>query len=188
MKNSIFEILHWICYLYCRNPLFCNLDPPQHWVSVNISIYSFFPPTSFNHSSLSDSCIYSSNFFLLLLSLFSFFLPLFLFSPYSSTTDYRLVIICSDEDEDKSHIISRLSTHRQHFSALHIVAKYREYLKTHFTFLPARQSVRAKQQVAATLVDCEKWVFSSYYIHIPDIKHFYTHMHTQFLCKGSQLY
>ena len=151
------------------------------WVS-NYPCPLFFPPTSFSHSLLPALHL---QFWLLP----SPVIPLFLLSPYSSTIDYRLVIICSDEYEDKSHIISRLSSHRQHFSALHSVAKYREYLKTHFTFLPAHQSVRAKQQVAASLVDCEKWVFSSYYIHIPENKTLiYTHMHTQFLCKGSQLY
>ena len=182
-------MLHRICQFYCGNPLFYKYfrSSTIPWVSVNISISSFLPSTSFNYfTTLSASHIYTSNFFPLL----KYNIPLPLLPPHPSTTDYRLVIICSDEDEDKSHIISRLSIYRQHFSALHNVAMYREYLKTHFTFvLPTHQSAKVKQQVAASLVDCEKWVLSSYYIHIPDFNtSLHTYMHTQFPCKGSQLH
>ena len=83
-------------------------------------------------------------------------LPLSFTSPLF-TIDYRLVIICSNEDEDKSHIISRLNAHRKHFTALHDVGKFREYLKTHFTGAtkPTHQSI-VTQGVSASMVDCRK--------------------------------
>ena len=93
--------------------------------------------------------------------LFSFTLhppsTIFLFTSPPST-DYRLVIICSNEDEDKSHIISRLNTHRKHFTALHDDRKFQEYLKTHFTgaTAPTHQSLVVTRGVSASMVDCEK--------------------------------
>jgi len=86
---------------------------------------------------------------------------LFPLPPHTSTTDYHLVIICSNEDEDKSHIISRLSPHKKHFTGLHDVAKYREYLKIHFTGnMPLQsQTLRsATQGIHASTVDLEKYV------------------------------
>ena len=75
-----------------------------------------------------------------------------------SSTDYHLVIICSNEDEDKSHIISRLNSHRKHFTALHDDGKFQEYLKTHFTgaTAPTHQSLVVTWGVSASMVDCEK--------------------------------
>ena len=81
---------------------------------------------------------------------------------HSSTTDYRLVIICSNEDEDKSHIISRLSPHKKHFTGLHNIAKYREYLKIRFTgTMPLQsQTLRfATQGIHASIVDLEEYVY-----------------------------
>ena len=83
-----------------------------------------------------------------------------LFCPYS-TTDYRLVIICSSKDEDKSHIISQLSPHKKHFAGLHDVAKYREYLKIHFTRTTPFQSLNVRfagQGIHASIIDSERYV------------------------------
>jgi len=80
---------------------------------------------------------------------------------HGSKQDYRLVIICSNEDEDKSHIISRLSPHKKHFAGLHDIAKYREYLKICFTgTMPLQsQTLRfATQGIHASIVDLEEYV------------------------------
>ena len=47
-------------------------------------------------------------------------------------TDYHLVVICSKEDEDKSHIISRLHNYRRPVVPTLVVDNCRDYLKTHF--------------------------------------------------------
>ena len=104
---------------------------PFHWIYVcNILIF----PTlfSFNH-------------------LFNFYiLP---------AAKYRLVIICSNEDEDKSHIISQLSTNRKLYTVPHDIAKFQKYLKTHFTSTtPTHQSHNVTQEMSASIVDCEEWV------------------------------
>ena len=76
---------------------------------------------------------------------------------HPTTTDYRLVIICSNEDEDKSHLISRLSTHRKQFTTLHDVSKFQEYLKSHFTTpMPTHQRPIVTKGVAASTVDFDQ--------------------------------
>ena len=127
-----------------------------------------------------------------LASLLSLFSPSAV--PPPSTTDYRLVIICSNEDEDKSHIISRLSPHKKHFTGLHDVAKYREYLKIRFTgTMPLQsQTLRsATQGIHASIVDLEEYVVvwdcvhTHTYAYICDyvtrrgLHNFYPHAHAQ---------
>jgi len=106
--------------------------------------------------------------------LFSLPSLLSLFPPSScsfSTTDYHLVIICSNEDEDKSHIISRLSPHKKHFTGLRDVAKYQEYLKIRFTgTMPLQfQTLRfATQGIHASIVDLEEYVYCvGMFLHVP---------------------
>ena len=99
------------------------------------------------------------------------FLPPPVLPTHFSTTDYRLVIICSNEDEDRSHIISRLSPHKKHFTGLHDVAKYRKYLKIHFTgTMPLQsQTLRfATQEIRTSIVDLEEYVCCvGMCIHVP---------------------
>ena len=47
-------------------------------------------------------------------------------------TDYRLVIICSSEDEEKSHIIAKLHLHRRPYTSLLPDTSCAEYLRNHF--------------------------------------------------------
>ena len=46
--------------------------------------------------------------------------------------DYRVVIICSNKDEDKSHIVSKLEIHRKEF-IIPNDDSYKAYLNRHFT-------------------------------------------------------
>ena len=52
---------------------------------------------------------------------------------YFNLLDYRLVIICSNEGEEKSHFISKLKLHRQPFVPKETVKDYKKYLADHFT-------------------------------------------------------
>ena len=45
---------------------------------------------------------------------------------------YRVVIVCSNHDEDKSHIVSKLEIYRKQF-VIPNDDGYRDYLKHHFT-------------------------------------------------------
>ena len=49
------------------------------------------------------------------------------------SVDYRLVIICSNEEEEKSHIISKLHSCRRPFAQKLDEDQCKRYLKTHFT-------------------------------------------------------
>ena len=51
----------------------------------------------------------------------------------SFSTDYRLVIICSNEEEEKSHIISKLHSCRRPFAQKLDTYQCQHYLKAHFT-------------------------------------------------------
>ena len=76
-------------------------------------------------------------------------------------TDYRLVVICSKEDEEKSHIIYQLHNFERPEVPKLDERRCKEYLKTHFTLLPA--NIKASFQAvptgcAATVVDPDKLV------------------------------
>ncbi len=45
---------------------------------------------------------------------------------------YRLAIICSSEDEEKSHIISKLHNDRRPYMTPPESGKYQDYLKRHY--------------------------------------------------------
>ena len=55
-----------------------------------------------------------------------------LFTDPIHQTDYKLVIVCSDEDIDKSHMISKLQFYKRQLETLHFDPDYSEYLKSHF--------------------------------------------------------
>ena len=75
------------------------------------------------------------------------------------SSDYRLVVICSKEDEDKSHIISRLHTFRRPVVPKLDERGCREYLKAHFTVpTDVEGSSQAATQCAAAVVDPDKLV------------------------------
>ena len=46
--------------------------------------------------------------------------------------DYRLVILCSKEGEDNSHIVSSLLLHKRSVILKHSQKEYQIYLKNHF--------------------------------------------------------
>ena len=74
--------------------------------------------------------------------------------PYHfSTSDYHLVIICSSEDEQKSHILSKLHVFRRTF-AMQSVSKCAEYLSDHFK--NGRQDEMSERHVYASFVDIDQ--------------------------------
>ena len=86
-------------------------------------------------------CLFSfaHNFYLLS---FSFFYRL----------DYKLVIVCSDEDLDKSHMISKLQFFKRQLETFHSDNDYCSYLKSHFVQNPTTLGRR----MLASTVDREK--------------------------------
>ena len=56
----------------------------------------------------------------------------FLTSHMHIYTGYRLLIICSSKDEERSHIISKLRLFRRPYGVPADPAKYRVYLRSHF--------------------------------------------------------
>ena len=83
----------------------------------------------------------------------SYFLSVNLpFSP-----DYRLVIICSNEDEGKSGITSKLKFYWRPYSALPSDASFAEFLLGHFRRWPeSAYTKRLSRATAASVVDCDK--------------------------------
>jgi hypothetical protein len=73
---------------------------------------------------------------------------------------YRLVIICSNEEEEKSHIISKLHSCRRPFSQICDTKQCRSYLKAHFTgqVESLSPSTSQMQLITASSVDYEKYV------------------------------
>ena len=72
-------------------------------------------------------------------------------------SDYRLVVICSKEDEDKSHIISRLHTFRRPVVPSLDENECRKYLEAHFT-LPTELDLPQvlHTEYSAAVVDPDK--------------------------------
>ena len=69
-------------------------------------------------------------------------------------SDYRIVIICSSEEEGKSHVISKLQLFRRPFSALQPNTSFAGYLLRHFKRWPEEK--RLGRAVVASSVDPEK--------------------------------
>lgn len=71
-------------------------------------------------------------------------------------TGYRLVIICGNENEEKSLVISRLHRCRRQFAEPKNDDQFKGYLKAHFT---GKMKSRAVHALAASSVDQEKYCF-----------------------------
>lgn len=69
--------------------------------------------------------------------------------------DYRLVILCSKEGEDKSHIVSKLLLHKKSIVLKHSQVAYQSYLKNHF-ICGADDSPSQTTPDTASIVDCDK--------------------------------
>ena len=69
--------------------------------------------------------------------------------------DYRLVMICSNEETDKSYIISKLQLFHRQYTASTYTPKFQHYLRSHF-----KMETETQQQfddvMAAPVVDYEK--------------------------------
>ena len=63
---------------------------------------------------------------------------------------YRLVVVCSKEGEDKSHIMSKLLLHKRSI-ILKRDEKCQSYLRGHFI-----QAEKSTQAMNASIVDLEK--------------------------------
>jgi hypothetical protein len=70
--------------------------------------------------------------------------------------DYRLVIICSSEGEEKSLIISRLHRCRRQFAEPKNDIQLKGYLKAHFT------GQIKFEAPAASFIDSEKYTYNNY--------------------------
>ena len=70
------------------------------------------------------------------------------------------MIICSNEEEEKSHIISKLHSCRQPFSQIFDDEQCQDYLKAHFTGkVESLSSFTSQMQlVTASDVDYEKYI------------------------------
>ena len=74
------------------------------------------------------------------------------------------MIICSAEDEDKSHVISKLQLHRRPLTSVYSDQELAIYLKHHFTTLSTAQSEASRQRIWASEVDPDKLV--TLYLHV----------------------
>lgn len=77
-------------------------------------------------------------------------------------TDYRLVIICSSFEEEKTPIISRLHVYRRQYGVSRDQTNYSTYLKGHFVDdqQPSYQQLRdlgCVSNLSASVVDHEKY-------------------------------
>ena len=68
---------------------------------------------------------------------------------------YRLVILCSKEGEDKSHMVSKLLLYKKSIVLKHSKNDYQEYLKHHF-ICQADDSLSQATPDTASVVDCDK--------------------------------
>ena len=69
--------------------------------------------------------------------------------------DYRLVILCSKEGEDKSHIVSKLLLHKKSVVLKHSKEEYQTYLINHF-MCGADDALSRATSDRASVVDCDK--------------------------------
>ena len=78
-----------------------------------------------------------------------------------SSTGYRLVVICSNQDEEKSHIISKLHFYRRPYAVPSEITKYQRYMKQHFVAEgePDHRNRASWLPVVASEVDHEKCVW-----------------------------
>ena len=82
----------------------------------------------------------------------------------SSSIGYRLVIICSSQDEEKTPIISKLHLHRRPYVVSSDINKYKTYLRKHFideqqpSYQQLQQAIGSVPIVKASIVDDERYV------------------------------
>lgn len=67
------------------------------------------------------------------------------------------MIICSNKDEEKFHIISKLHMYRRHYDVPSDVAEYQQYLQQHFV-MNENPDHQTKTPVMAAQVDYERCV------------------------------
>ena len=81
---------------------------------------------------------------------------------------YRLVIICSSQDEEKTPIISKLHLHRRPFVVPPDINKYRAYLRKHFVdeqqpqYQQLQQAMGSVPNLKASVVDNEGYGMNTY--------------------------
>ena len=51
---------------------------------------------------------------------------------FNLPTEYRIVIICSSEDEDRAHVVSKFHQYRREYPPLPPTDEIASYLKMHF--------------------------------------------------------
>ena len=78
-------------------------------------------------------------------------------------SDYRIVIICSNEDDEKSHIVSRLQPYRRTFSGIQPDETIMKYLKDHF-IEDRTEMDSTENSILASVVDKERLDFFYQYI------------------------
>jgi hypothetical protein len=73
--------------------------------------------------------------------------------------DYRIVVICSNEDEGKSYFISKLHLFRRPYVPETNIKEFEHYLVNHFT-KQVQKSTKSSQDVGnmASVVDFMKYV------------------------------
>ena len=70
------------------------------------------------------------------------------YTSYLFTTGYRVVVICSLEDEERAHVVSKLHQYRREYPPLPPSTEIAAYLKQHFV---------AVNHDSAAMVDPEKF-------------------------------
>lgn len=66
------------------------------------------------------------------------------------STGYRVAIVCSSENETRSHIISKLHLYRRDYNPLYKKEQYKTYLSNH---LKTSRLFQHEEQVLASEVD-----------------------------------
>ena len=91
-------------------------------------------------------------------------------------SDYRIVIICSNEDEEKSHIVSRLQPYFRTFSGIQPDESIMKYLKDHF-IEDRTETNSTENSILASVVDKERLDFFYQYNYNPSNKiNYYAHL------------
>ena len=72
---------------------------------------------------------------------------------------YRLVIICSNEEESKSHFISKLHLFRRPSVPPNDLQRFKHYLASKFIRKPKEVAESTSKATSASVVDYEKCVY-----------------------------
>ena len=73
-------------------------------------------------------------------------------------SDFKLVIVCSNEDQDKSHMVSKLQLYsRPYVGLVKPIREFQEYLKAQFIHWPESALKRELgREMVASVVDLQK--------------------------------